>query len=93
MLAHRLALRAAGVAIRSRRPFVWAIASLEDVQEGMARVGYPQGLIRYHKGRAEDTIPEKAPDRIALLRLDTAWYKSARHELEHSMTGWRPAES
>jgi O-methyltransferase len=31
----------------------------------------------------EQTIPDAAPERIALLRLDTDWYSSTRHELEH----------
>src|SRR5437867_1862945 len=31
----------------------------------------------------EDTIPQHAPERIALLRLDTDWYESTKHELEH----------
>ena len=30
----------------------------------------------------EDTLPAAAPERIALLRLDTDWYASTRHELE-----------
>jgi hypothetical protein len=31
----------------------------------------------------EDTIPKVLPGLIALLRLDTDWYESTRHELEH----------
>jgi hypothetical protein len=31
----------------------------------------------------EETVPERAPERIGLLRLDTDWYESTRHELEH----------
>jgi hypothetical protein len=31
----------------------------------------------------QDTIPAQAPERIAILRLDTDWYDSTRHELEH----------
>jgi O-methyltransferase len=31
----------------------------------------------------QDTIPGQAPDRVALLRLDTDWYESTRHELAH----------
>jgi O-methyltransferase len=31
----------------------------------------------------EDTIPGSAPEQIALLRLDTDWYESTRHELIH----------
>ena len=30
-----------------------------------------------------DTLPASAPSQIALLRLDTDWYESTRHELEH----------
>ena len=31
----------------------------------------------------EDTIPAEAPAEIALLRLDTDWYRSTIHELRH----------
>jgi O-methyltransferase len=54
-----------------------------DVQAGMAEVGYPADRIHYVKGRVEDTVPREAPERIAILRLDTDWYESTRHELEH----------
>ena len=30
-----------------------------------------------------ETIPQFAPERIALLRLDTDWYESTKHELWH----------
>jgi hypothetical protein len=62
---------------------VWAEASLEDVRAGMAETGYPAERIHYHAGKVEDTIPGAAPERIALLRLDTDWYSSTKHELEH----------
>lgn len=39
--------------------------------------------MHYIKGLVEDTVPAAAPDRIALLRLDTDWYESTRHELIH----------
>ncbi|MEZ5382968.1 MAG: TylF/MycF/NovP-related O-methyltransferase [Microthrixaceae bacterium] len=61
----------------------WAEASLEDVQAGMAQVSYPPERIHYLKGLVEDTIPDGAPERIALLRLDTDWYSSTAHELDH----------
>ena len=35
------------------------------------------------KGKVEDTIPGTLPQKIALLRLDTDWYESTKHELEH----------
>jgi hypothetical protein len=62
---------------------IWAIAGLEDVQAAMRDVAYPEDLIHYHKGLVEDTIPGDAPDQISLLRLDTDWYESTRHELQH----------
>jgi hypothetical protein len=31
----------------------------------------------------EDTIPARAPDSISVLRLDTDFYASTRHELTH----------
>ncbi len=62
---------------------IWAVASLEDVQAGFAEVPYPKERIHYVQGRVEDTVPEQAPEQIAILRLDTDWYASTRHELEH----------
>jgi O-methyltransferase len=61
----------------------WCYASLEDVQGTLAQVGYPAERVHYVKGKVEDTIPAQAPQQIALLRLDTDWYESTRHELQH----------
>lgn len=61
----------------------WAVASLEDVRAGFEDVPYPRERVHFVKGRVEDTVPAAAPDRVALLRLDTDWYESTRHELEH----------
>jgi O-methyltransferase len=49
----------------------------------MAELDYPQEQIHFHKGKVEETIPSEAPETIALLRLDTDWYESTKHELEH----------
>jgi O-methyltransferase len=62
---------------------VWAIATLDDVTRAVGSVGYPHQRIRYVAGRVEDTIPRDAPERISLLRLDTDWYESTKHELVH----------
>jgi O-methyltransferase len=62
---------------------IWAYASLEQVKAGFASVPYPTERIHFIKGKVEDTVPAHAPDQIALLRLDTDWYESTRHELEH----------
>lgn len=60
----------------------WARASLEDVKKGFARIDYPSDRIHYVEGDVLDTIPTDAPERIAVLRLDTDWYVSTKHELE-----------
>ncbi|MFJ4968920.1 TylF/MycF/NovP-related O-methyltransferase [Streptomyces sp. NPDC088755] len=62
---------------------IWAVASLEDVQTGFEHVPYPKERVHYVRGRVEDTVPERAPEQISILRLDTDWYASTKHELEH----------
>ena len=59
----------------------WAYAPLSGVQATLAETAYPR--VEYVQGRVEDTLPAAAPREIALLRLDTDWYESTRHELEH----------
>lgn len=62
---------------------IWAIASLEDVQAGFEQVPYPGERVHYVQGMVEDTVPQQAPERISILRLDTDWYASTKHELEY----------
>ncbi len=66
-----------------RQSLIWAVASLDEVRHNLARTGYPAESIRYVPGRVEATLPAEAPEKIALLRLDTDWQASTRHELEH----------
>jgi O-methyltransferase len=68
---------------RPKTSTIWGIAALDDVRAGMSATGYPAGRIHYHAGLVEDTLPARAPASIALLRLDTDWYASTRHELVH----------
>jgi O-methyltransferase len=49
----------------------------------LASTGYDPRRIRLVAGPVEDTLPADAPQTIAVLRLDTDWYASTRHELEH----------
>ncbi|WP_042383305.1 TylF/MycF/NovP-related O-methyltransferase [Streptacidiphilus melanogenes] len=62
---------------------IWALATLDDVQDGFSRIDYPSERLHYVQGKVEDTIPDQAPEKIAILRLDTDWYASTKHELEH----------
>ena len=66
-----------------RNSKVWAVATLEDVQEGFAQIPYPAEKVHFVKGLVEETVPGEAPEQISILRLDTDWYESTRHELEH----------
>lgn len=63
---------------------VWAVASLEDVQDRFAKGRYPQDKIHFIKGPVEETIPDQLPDQISILRLDTDWYESTDHEFKHA---------
>jgi len=60
----------------------WAAISEQRVREAMDSTGYPRERVHLVKGMVEETIPGGAPDTVALLRLDTDWYASTKHELE-----------
>lgn len=62
---------------------IHAYASEDDVRLAMAAVHYPIERIHLVRGLVEETLPAQAPDEIALLRLDTDWYASTRHGLDH----------
>lgn len=53
------------------------------VKSNMASTGYPGDQVHYVVGKVEDTIPGQIPSSISLLRLDTDWYESTKHELIH----------
>jgi len=61
----------------------WCYASIEQVQRNLVSTGYDPDRFKFIKGKVEDTIPRSAPSQISLLRLDTDWYESTRHELIH----------
>lgn len=61
----------------------WCAANVDEVARNMARTGYPKERVHLVQGRVEETIPASAPERIALLRLDTDWFESTFHTLQH----------
>ena len=77
--------RAAGE--RSGRPweemFGADVFSEEAVRETILNSGYPAAHVHVVTGPVEETIPGAMPEEAALLRLDTDWYESTLHELEH----------
>lgn len=62
---------------------LWAYGPLCDVKANLATTGYPEERQRYVVGKVEETIPAEAPERIAVLRIDTDWYESYAHILIH----------
>jgi hypothetical protein len=63
--------------------FAPEIFNEDDVRATVLGTGYPADRIHFVKGPVEETLPANAPERIALLRLDTDWYESTRAEMEH----------
>ncbi|XMO86582.1 TylF/MycF/NovP-related O-methyltransferase [Algibacter sp. AS12] len=62
----------------------WCYSSLNEVKSNIETLQYPKEKIHYIKGKVEETIPNNStPKDIALLRLDTDWYESTKHEMEH----------
>ena len=55
----------------------------ETVRRTLLASGYPASRIHLVKGPVEQTLPASAPEQLALLRLDTDWYESTRHEMLH----------
>ena len=60
----------------------WNYGPIDIVRKNIESTTYPSERVRYIKGKVEDTLTSPGqvlPQKIALLRLDTDWYKSV-HE-------------
>jgi Macrocin-O-methyltransferase (TylF) len=66
-----------------RRGVKWAYAPVDEVHQIVATSRYPMEKVKLVKGRVQETIPATIPASIALLRLDTDWYSSTKHEMKH----------
>jgi hypothetical protein len=62
---------------------IWAYSTLDEVRKNVSSTGYPANNIEFIEGDVLQTIPARSPAQIALLRLDTDWYESTRHEMIH----------
>lgn len=58
------------------------VFGLDQVHALIDDSGYPADRVHFVVGDVLETLPDGAPDEIAVLRLDTDWYDSTRHELE-----------
>lgn len=61
----------------------WCYVALEQVKRNLELTGYPSEHIHYVQGSVMDTLPNNNHSRISLLRLDTDFYDSTKHELCH----------
>jgi len=61
----------------------WCATGIDDVRTNVTSTGYPIERLHLVQGKVEETLPADAPDEIAVLRLDTDWYTSTKHELVH----------
>jgi O-methyltransferase len=59
------------------------VFSEDGVRQTLLGTGYPAEKLHFVRGPVEETIPAHLPGELALLRLDTDWYESTKHELEH----------
>jgi len=68
---------------KNEQNVIWAYSALDIVKKNVYTSGYDREKIHFIRGKVEDTIPSIIPEKICLLRLDTDWYESTKHELEH----------
>jgi hypothetical protein len=60
----------------------WKVATVDEVRANVYRSGYPHERFHFIEGDVRQTLPNDRHARIALLRLDTDWYESTKHELD-----------
>jgi hypothetical protein len=57
---------------------------LDEVRKNVLSTGVAAERFEFIKGKVEETIPAALPPGpIAILRLDTDWYESTKHEMVH----------
>jgi len=57
--------------------------NIENVKKLLFQTNYNKNKIHFIKGLVEETIPKTIPNKISLLILDTDYYDSTKHELQH----------
>lgn len=61
----------------------WFREPQEEVRRNLLSTGIDESRLVFVKGPVEQTIPAQIPKQISILRLDTDWYESTKHELEY----------
>lgn len=84
-------VRAVDIIDEARASPVFRHLPMADVERLLHGTGYPARHLHFVPGLIEETIPGAAPEAIALCRLDTDWYTSTAHELDHLWPRIAPA--
>ena len=71
--------RASKVSEGERRETI--LRNKKGVEGRLHRTGYPASNVHLVASKVEDTLPQRAPGRISLLRLDTDLYQPTLHQL------------
>lgn len=61
----------------------WDDFPVSQTRALLESTGFPPARLHFVEGLVEDTVPTQAPPVISLLRLDTDYYQSTKHELVH----------
>jgi hypothetical protein len=75
-------IASSGQALSERSPAGWWAAGPDEVERTLALSSRDSRRYVFVRGPVEETLPEKVPERVSVLRLDTDWYQSTRIELE-----------
>ncbi|MDC7235014.1 MAG: macrocin O-methyltransferase [Spirochaetales bacterium] len=75
-------IAASGQPVSERWKEGWWAAGMEQVRRNLDSLSYPADRFRMIPGDVCRTLDEDAPEKTALLRLDTDWYASTKKELE-----------
>ena len=75
---------------KKQRGEPWCAEVESNVRSNLMSTGYPPDKIHFVAGRVEETLPHHGLDSISLLRLDTDWYDSTKHELNHLFPALSP---
>jgi O-methyltransferase len=67
---------------KTEEDMLWCYAPMERVVQSLALTKYPASHLHLVPGPVEQTLAVSTPEQIALLRLDTDWYASTKHELD-----------
>ena len=76
-------IASSGRPVAERSPEGWWASSEEEVESTLRLSPLPAERFTLVPGRVEETLPEKRPERLAVLRLDTDWYESTMAELRY----------